>query len=345
MTFKERALAAINNKPTDVPPVFYFYSKPGFYEYGEKFNDLLERHPGDLEKFERQPVPVFGPECFDKEGNYYVTDVDEWGTHWEYKIYGAWGHAYKLPLDDLDKAKEYQFPPHPAFVTDPIAFTEEKAKIEKIQQNYPYRISGVSLLEKLNSIRSFEDVLCDLVTDDPRMIDFMDRLTDYYEEYLTAVIKLKPDMISFGDDYGTQESLLFSHDIFKTHFKPRWARLIKPIKEAGIHVHFHSCGKIDPLFEDMKEMGVDSIWPQIPAYDSMEELDSKCRAVDLGMCIHTDRGTTMTAGTPEQVRELVKKEMEVFKPTEGGRWFHIEIDSGFPWENTKALIETIYNYR
>ncbi len=49
----------------------------------------------------------------------------------------------------------------------------------------------------------------------------------------------------------------------------------------------------------------------------------------------------MTFGTPEQVRELVKKEAEIFDVKNGGAWFYVEADNDFPFENLKALVETI----
>jgi hypothetical protein len=52
---------------------------------------------------------------------------------------------------------------------------------------------------------------------------------------------------------------------------------------------------------------------------------------------------TMTHGTPDDVRELILQINEVFKPRDGGSWFFIETDNGFPFENIKALVETVYS--
>ena len=53
----------------------------------------------------------------------------------------------------------------------------------------------------------------------------------------------------------------------------------------------------------------------------------------------------MTSGTPEDVRELVKKAFEVFRMAEGGAWFYVEADNGFPFENIEALVTTILEMR
>ena len=91
-------------------------------------------------------------------------------------------------------------------------------------------------------------------------------------------------------------------------------------------------------------MGVTSIWPQLPAYN-MVELAAYCRDLGLAVEIHTDRANTMTYGKPEDVRELVKREFDTFKMDQGGSWFYVEADNGFPFENLVALVETIGEFR
>jgi len=53
----------------------------------------------------------------------------------------------------------------------------------------------------------------------------------------------------------------------------------------------------------------------------------------------------MTYGTPNDVRELVKREFETFRMMDGGSWFYIEVDNGFPYANIEALVQTIAEYR
>jgi hypothetical protein len=53
----------------------------------------------------------------------------------------------------------------------------------------------------------------------------------------------------------------------------------------------------------------------------------------------------MTHGTPREVRDLVLREYEVFRMAQGGAWFYIEADNGFPFENLEALVKTIIELR
>ena len=60
---------------------------------------------------------------------------------------------------------------------------------------------------------------------------------------------------------------------------------------------------------------------------------------------HTDRAITMTHGTPQQVRDLVRREFDTFKMMDGGSWYYVEADNGFPYENLEALVNTIRELR
>ena len=171
-----------------------------------------------------------------------------------------------------------------------------------------------------------------------------DAIIDYDAAALRCAIEAGCDGVSFGDDYGTQYTMLMSPEMWRSFFKPRLKRLFAPAVEAGLDIHFHSCGMVRPILEDLADIGVTSVWPQLPAYD-MQDLASLCRSLGLAVAIHTDRAITMTHGTPQQVRDLVLREYDTFKMQDGGSWFYIEADNGFPYENLEALVNTVRELR
>ena len=50
---RDRVINAFNFKKLDKPAVQYLYWGPGYYEHGEKLNDLYEQYPGDFGSFAR----------------------------------------------------------------------------------------------------------------------------------------------------------------------------------------------------------------------------------------------------------------------------------------------------
>jgi len=203
---------------------------------------------------------------------------------------------------------------------------------------------GGSLLERLRGLRPEAEFLMDIAANEPYINELADRIIDYHVPDIQHAIDVGVDCIGFGDDYGTERGLLMSPEIWRKFFKPRLKRLFEPAVRAGLDIHFHSCGMITPIIPDLREVGATSIWPQIPAYD-MAELAALCRAEHLAVAIHTDRANVMTNGTPAQVRELVKREYDAFRMMDGGSWFYVEADNGFPFENIEAMIETIALWR
>lgn len=341
MTSRERVKRAKNYLEPDMVPVEYFYTGTPVYEHGEKVNDLLAKYPGDF-----GPYVAMHPEIpatdFDPDGRYHAFRKDEWGTTWEYHIFGVAGIAKDFPLRDLDALDGYVFPK--VITKDSPEFPYYKKAVADWQKNYYYSEGIGGFFERMIALRPFEDVLCDLITNEEKLVTLLDRLTDHFAAHIDAAIAAGADGIAFGDDFGTELSLIFSHDIFREYFFPRYKKLIEPARAAGLDVHFHSCGKVDSLFEDFREMGVNSIWPQLPRYD-MEELAYTIKHLGLALSIHTDRANTMTFGTPDDVRQLVNREFDVFRPDKGGSWFYIESDNGFPYENIKALVETVGSFR
>jgi uroporphyrinogen decarboxylase len=253
------------------------------------------------------------------------------------------GHAMDFPIKFIEDAAEYKFPPLPDYTYDEQAFNRLKNHFTNVKKDYfIMQGCGASYLERISAIRGFNDFLMDLYDDSAEINTFLDRLTDYYLENILALIQAGAEGIAFGDDFGTQDGLILSKDLFRHAIKPRFKRLMDPIKKAGIHIHFHSCGRVLELFNDFKDIGVDSVWLQMPAYD-LTELKDACLEYNFSAALHPDRAVTMTHGTPNDVRELILKINEIFKPKDGGSWFYIEADTGFPFENIKTLVETVYS--
>ena len=329
-------------RPVDKVPVQYYYCPVGYYEHGDKLNDLYSRLPGDFEPFRR--VPVRGPEQgdYDPDGSYHAFRRDDWGTLWEYRIFGIAGIPCEYPIPTLDDIDSYKFPE-----VSPLSAEEKKEMRERTaakQKEFYAQLPAFNLIERLRQLMPDEELYCALELDEPAVNQLADKICAYNAEFVQRAIDAGADGISFGDDYGAENAMLLSPKTWRRFFKPRLKELFAPAIKAGLDVHFHSCGQISPILEDFRDIGVTSIWPQLPAYN-MEELAATCRSLGLAVAIHTDRANTMTFGTPEQVRDLIRKEYEVFDMQNGGSWFYVEADNGFPFENLQAMVETIAELR
>lgn len=335
-------LNAFAFQPVDKPPLQYYLPDVGYYEHGEKLIRLCEQYPGDFGAYTPPAVIPAPPDGCLKDGAYYQCATDEWGTVCEYRVFGIMGHAVSFPLTDWARLDDYAFPAQPWYVTEPVETVCEMVRLHKEQ--YVFMDGGISLLERMSAIRGFENGLVDLYEDGMQINRLMDRLTDYYADRVKRLVAIGADGITLGDDYGTQRGLILSPELFRHAVKPRLARILKPAVDAGLYVHFHSCGYIEALLDDFKDLGVTSIWPQLPLFD-MKRLRDRLRDLHIAIQIHTDRSNTMTHGTPHDVRALVEQEMRVFDIFNGGAWMYVEPDTGFPFTNIETLVKTIARYR
>jgi hypothetical protein len=339
---RERVTDMLSFRRPDIIPLEYHPSPRGFYEYGDRLKKLFSENPGDFSFKIPFPYPSPSGQSIDSEGRYHEFRRDEWGTLWEYRLFCMHGHPVEWPLMDLGKLGGYRLPPQT--VPSGIAFEGLKSSISEEKSKLFVKSGWISIFEKLIALRKFEDVLMDLYDDSAALNELADLITSYHEEDIRRLIALGVDAIQFGDDYGTQNNLIISPAVWRRFFKPRLKRLIDPVKAAGVKVLFHSCGMIGTIIDDLKEIGIDSLWPQLNIYES-RELGAHCRELRLAVAVHIDRAGIMTSGRPSDVVSSVEQAVRDFRMEDGGAWFYVEIDNGFPFENIQALINTIDKYR
>jgi len=340
---RERVLKAMDFQKPDIIPLQIYPAPSGIYEHGQKLVDLIKSCGHDFGDLNGVTLPESpGPDDFDPDGSYHAFRTDGWGTKWEYRIYGIWGHPVEWPLNDLSKLDSYKTPPVPP--SSGPEFESAKAYAQVRKQRYFLTGDGGALFETLRWVRRFEYILMDIEDDTPEINRIADIIMEYDEEHIRRSLALDVDAVAFGDDLGTQNALMISPETFRRFFKPRYKALFEPIVKAGKHIIFHSCGQISSVLDDLREIGVDSIWPQLPLYD-LRELKERCHDLGISVQLHPDRGDLMQRSIPQQVRDYVHRLVDIFDTANGGSWLYIEIDPGFPFANVEALFETAMELR
>ena len=152
---------------------------------------------------------------------------------------------------------------------------------------------------------------------------FLSKLEEKYleeiERYLNRVGKYI-DIIVLGDDYGTQEDLQISIEMFRRLFKPHLKALCDFIEErSDVYIFLHSCGAVSKLIPDLIDAGIQILNPvQTSAKGMSPELLKKKFGKDIvfwgGGC---DTQRILPFGTLEEVENDVKKRIDIFAP-EGG---------------------------
>ena len=152
-----------------------------------------------------------------------------------------------------------------------------------------------------------------------------------------------------GTDFGTQNGPFISPDQYRDMYLPYQKRLHDWIHEnTNWKTFMHSCGGIYPLLDCIVDAGFDILNPvQCSAADmEPERLKQEYgdKLVFWGGGVDTQK--TLPFGTPEEVREEVRKRIDIFGAGGGFVFCSIHnVVSNVPVENLLAMFEVIKEYR
>jgi uroporphyrinogen decarboxylase len=340
-TSRQRMLDAFDFRQPDRIPVFYHRMPAGLHKHGKRLLDLLNRLPPDNPvTFDSLPMPP--PGTVDAAGNYRERVTDEWGTTWENTVVGLQGSPVGFPLRDW-RAEAYRFPPRPR--DNPATFAETQRRYAAARRDRLVFDGWVLLFERPCELRSMEQVLVDLADDDPDLLRFLDRLTNYWHDVIADMLEQGADVIFFGDDWGGQTGPIVSPAMFRRHFSARYKGLFDLIHAAGARVLFHSCGILGPIWDEVIALGADAIWPQAALFEGETGLRDKFERARVSVLIHPDRQHLVPHGTPAEIDAAIRGYADHYRALGGGGVFYVEIENDAPWENAKALIEAVDRYR
>ncbi|MDA0747644.1 MAG: hypothetical protein O2954_14070 [bacterium] len=339
VTSRQRMLDAFSFHHPDRMPVVYHPSPAGLHVHGKKLLDLFNAYPPDNAiVFDEIPGPPEG--AVDEEGRYYELRADDWGTTWKFLIFGVHGHPKRYPFASWAEAGAFPAAPKVGSET----FQIEKREVEAQKKEFLTFQGWVSIFEKVHALRPFEELLMDLGTEDPELMAFLDRLEAYWAQVVDYHLALGVDVVTFGDDWGTQTGQMISTDLFRRVFKLRYRRLMDRVRAAGRKVFFHSCGYLGEIFDELVDLGIDGFWPQITRYDPAV-FPQRCKECGIAIYIHPDRQRLIPLGTPTEIDRAIREYADVYHKLGGGGIFYIEIENDAPFENVEALIESVDRYR
>ncbi len=264
---------------------------------------------------------------------------DYYGVVWNKTVDKTLGIVEDPPLNTAS-FKAYNFPE-----TDNLP-VYKFIKENKIRYpNHFHMLSlGFALFERAWSLAGMEKLLIYFLTEP----DFVHELLDKISDYNIKVIKKGAaiggiDCVHFGDDWGSQNDLLISKELWREFIKPRFKEMCRVTKELGLYVSLHSCGKVDELIPEMIECGVDVFDPFQPEVMDIWKLHEEyCKKITFWGGLSVQK--TLPYGNIDDVRtESIKllKEMApgggyIFSPSHS-------LTGDIPAENIKTLIDLANN--
>lgn len=197
---------------------------------------------------------------------------------------------------------------------------------------------GFSLFERAWTLRGMENLLADMVAEPGFVGELLDRICEYNLRIIDIALEYPFDGFHFGDDWGQQRGLIMGPKHWRTHIKPRVARMFERAKRAGKFVSLHCCGDIHELFPDLIEIGLDvyqTFQPEI--YDVRAVKREYGKALTFWGGISTQR--VLPWVTPDEVKRVAREMMQVMG--KGGGYIAAPthaVPGDVPPENLVALV-------
>lgn len=124
------------------------------------------------------------------------------------------------------------------------------------------------VFERTYLLLGIEEALINIMAEPELVKELADAIADYNVRVVKKMCGiLKPDLVRYGDDWGNQTQLMMPPERWREIFKPAVKKIYDAIHEQGAMVFQHSCGKIDDIFGDLIELGIDVFDPCQPCND------------------------------------------------------------------------------
>jgi len=349
MTSKERVITTLASGQPDRVPIDYFGNEGIDRRLKQHFSLGADDGEGLMRALnvDFRPVwaPYVGPKLHPDIPERGVK-VDDWGIHRMYIEHESGGY-WDFCDFPLQEATEEQVAAWPMPSPDDFDYSQIRAQCERFAEFGVYT-GHAGLPDIINGngmLRTMEQTLVDLITDDPAGLLLAKRRTDIQLEVLRRTLDAARGGIDFvwmGEDLGTQIGPTLSPELFRRQLRPRHQQVVDLVKTYDLPTMIHSCGSSSWAFEDFIAMGINAVDTLQPEAKNMAPAALKARfggRLAFHGCIST--AGPVAYGTAAETEEYCRRTLEIMMP-DGGYCFsptHCLQDNS-PTENVLAMYAT-----
>ncbi len=236
-----------------------------------------------------------------------------------------------------DNINEYEFPDP----DDPLRYDDYNEIIKTKKDGFFVVALGFSLFERAWTLTGMENLLMAMISDKDFANSLLDKILDFNLRIIENACLFDIDAMMFGDDWGQQTGLIMGPKLWREFIKPRIKQMYELVKSKGKFVFIHSCGKVDEIFPDLIDCGVDVFNPFQPEVMNVFEMKKRYgSSLSFYGGISTQR--TLPYGTVTEVKDEVKRLLDVIG--ENGGYIAAPahaIPADAKPENIAAMIEVL----
>lgn len=343
MTHKENYLRTARFERPDYIIMMAAINSACWNSYPQEFLcEQMEKHPKLFPEYQRPALP-FTPEygCNSIKDKPYT---DFFGCTWYTTTDGITGTVLDHPLEDWDRFADYQMPdPEVCDGLNLVNWADNRAYIKAHPELL--HIGGLRhghTFLQLCDIRGYENLMFDMADEELKLWDLIDLVENFNLGLVNRMIDAGVDGVAYGEDLGMQIGPMLSPDHFRKYIMPSYRAIMQPAKDKNLLIHMHSDGDIRTLLPDILSAGVDVMNLQ----DLVNGIDWIRDHLKGKVCIELDidRQNITRFGTPRQIDELIRREVETLGSPLGGLMFIHGLYPGTPMENVEALYDAMERY-
>ena len=288
----------------------------------ERISRLLRGQPID-----RQPIYGWVNANLSKEIQEKWGSVEAFEDHYQFDAAHIFGGPDNYRSDVLEQIREENgelTPEHLVsadFFTDPdrpgdYAEVKRQISFHKQRDRFCY-MQTPGFFEAFNGVFGIEDQLMWLAMDPESLGQLYRRQAEWTIRFAGHCIDCGADMIHISDDWGAQNNIMFSPQLWWELIYPNMKRVVDYVHSRGVFCSLHSDGCISKVVDGVARLGLDLVHPWqenagMPLEDYLENYADKF-AIMGGICVQSAIGILSGEDLEGEIRR-------VFGLLRGKRW-------------------------
>jgi len=269
-------------------------------------------------------------------------------TIWGIRRGGCYyGQALNHPLSGAETVEEVEKFPWP----DPAEWEVDHV-VEEAEKYEDFCLIGGAwspFFHDVSELLGMEEMFIKMAMNPSVVEAACERCVEFYQDQSRRMFELAGDLLDIffiGNDFGSQNGLLCSPDMWRRFFAPGTKAMIDLGHRYGLKVALHSCGDIHEILPDLIDMGLDVINPVQVSAAHMDPVKLKMEYKERIVFFGGVDVEILRCGTEEDVRGETRRIIEILG--EDNRYIvapsHDYLLPEIPAENIIAMYDEAKKY-
>lgn len=230
---------------------------------------------------------------------------DEWGATWAALTEFDKGQVVAPAIADWSDLDRYV----PPDLGSRHGYQAAADKFATDTEHYRLGVLPGFTFNVARKLRTLEEYFCDLALYREQIDKLHQMVRDQLLAGIDRLAEAGADGITFPEDWGTQDRLMVSPEMWREIFRPEFEALAGRAHEHGLAVRMHSCGKMTCIIDDLIQCGVNVLQFDQPCLHGIDTLAEFAGRVSYQCPVDIQR--TLQTADPDlirgEAREMIEK--------------------------------------